>query len=193
MSRPNRIFIALPIPAARAEKLARLQSLIAPSLPGARWVTPQMFHLTLAFLGNVPDIELNPLCRAVTAAVRNLPSLTLSIWGLGVFPDAERPRVAWAGLKGDDLESLSALREVVVKAVSSVGYAPEDQRFSPHITLGHIKVGRETAGDHTPLLRHYERWPGGPLAIEEVVTYASQLTPEGPAYVALGRAPLKRR
>ena len=193
MSRPTRTFIAIPIPSDRAEKLLRLQTLIAPSLPGARWIEPDKFHVTLSFLGAVSDIELNPLCRAVSAAAQGFPPFPLSIFGLGMYPNAERPRVVWVGLKGDHLEVLSKLQEAVVAAVTAVGNAPEDPRFSAHITIGRLKPGREPDADHAALLRHYARWPGGTLAVHEVVTYASQFTPEGPAYVALGRAPLKRR
>lgn len=193
MSRPTRTFIALPVPGDRAEKLQRLQTLIAPSLPGARWVDRDKFHVTLAFLGDVPDEALNPLCLAVAEAVKPFPPLSLSIEGLGVFPDPTRPRVVWAGLRGDDLERVAAIQKAAAGAASGVGYPPEDDRFSPHVTLGRLKPGREAAGDCSPLLRHYERWRGGPLAVSEVVTFASQFLADGPAYVALGRAPLRGR
>jgi 2'-5' RNA ligase len=193
MSRPTRTFVAIPIPADRADRLARLQTLIAPTLTGARWEEPSKFHLTLAFLGDVPDIDLNPLCKAVAEAVKGYPPLAFTITRLGVFPDAQRPRVVWAGLVGENLERLDLLRASVVKAVASVGYTPEDDRFTPHITIGRLKPGRESTDDCTPLLRHYERWSAGPFTATEVITYASQFTPEGPAYVALGRAPLKGR
>ena len=193
MSRPTRTFIAIPIPPERAERLSRLQTLIAPTLTGARWIEPARFHITLAFLGDVPDIGLNPVCRAVAEAAKKCPPLALTITGLGVFPDPARPRVVWAGLEGADVEKLAALSKAVAAAVGSAGFAPEDDRFSAHITIGRLKPGRDATEDCTPLLRHYARWSAGPLAVDEVVTFASQFTAEGPAYVALGRASLKGR
>ena len=67
MSRPTRTFVAIPIPADQAERLSRLQSLIAPQLPSARWVKPEEFHLTLAFLGDVDDGDLPRICTAIAA------------------------------------------------------------------------------------------------------------------------------
>ncbi len=191
MSRPTRTFVAVPIPRDRAEKLQRLQTLIAPSLPNARWVDADKFHVTLAFLGDVPDEDLNPLCRTVTEALKEFPPFTLAIEKLGVFPNPARPRVVWAGLVGDGIEELAEIQKAVVAAVDGLGYAPEDTRFSPHVTLGRLKPGKDASDDCTPLLRHYERWMGGSFGVSEVITYASQFTVEGPAYVPLGRAPLR--
>ena len=193
MSRPTRTFLALPIPPDRADKLQRLQGLVAPAFPGARWVEPSKFHVTLAFLGDVPDEDLAPLCRAVSSAVEGFAPMTLAIEGLGVFPDPTRPRVVWAGLKSKDLGALAEIQEAAVRAAGEVGYPPEDDRFSPHVTLGRLKPGRGPSGDCTPILRHHERWKGGAFAVTEVVTYASQFLADGPAYVALGRAPLRGR
>jgi 2'-5' RNA ligase len=193
MSRPSRTFIAVTIPDDRAEKLQRLQTLIAPSLSGARWVEPDKFHVTLAFLGDVPDDVLNPLCRAVAESVKDLPPFTLAIEKLGVFPSPVRPRVVWAGLTGEGIDTLLEARRLVVEAAASVEYPPEDDRFSPHITIGRLKPKRGEDGDCSPLLRHYERWMGGSFFVNQIVTLASTLTPEGPAYMPLGRAPLRGR
>ncbi|MDB5351366.1 MAG: 2,3-cyclic phosphodiesterase [Planctomycetota bacterium] len=193
MSRPTRTFVAVPIPRDRAEKLQRLQTLIAPSLPNARWEEPDKFHVTLAFLGDVPDVDLSPICRAVAEAVKGFPRFELAIEKLGVFPNPSRPRVVWAGLTGDGVETLSEIQRAVVTAVDGLGYAPEDTRFTPHITLGRLKPGKDPTDDCSPLLRHFERWMGGSFGVPEIITYASQFTAEGPAYVPLGRAPLKGR
>ncbi len=193
MSRPTRTFIALTIPEEKAEKLARLQGLIAPSLPGCRWTAPRDFHVTLAFLGDIPVGDLNALCLAVAEAASPFPPLPLIAAGLGVFPNAERPRVVWVGLSGPGSEALKALRDAVAGAAASVGYPPEDDRFSPHVTLGRMKPGRGPSPDVGALLRHYERWSAGAFSAGEVVTFASAPTPEGSAYLALNRCPLRDR
>ncbi len=192
MSRPARTFVAIKVPDDRAEKLQRLQTLIAPTLTGARWVEPDKFHVTLAFLGDVPDEDLNPICIAVAEAVKDFRPIDLAILGLGVFPDQERPRVVWAGLEGE-IEAMGAIQKAIVAAVTNAGYPPDDDRFHPHITLGRLKPKRDETTDCGPLLRHHERWRGGSFHVSEVVTFASQFTAEGPAYVALGRAPLRGR
>jgi 2'-5' RNA ligase len=192
MARSTRTFIALPIPNPLKSKLERLQRLIAPDLPGASWVEPAGFHLTLAFLGDVDDTHLNNVCKAVAEAVKDLPPFGLTIKGLGAFPDASKPRVLWAGIEGD-IEPLGRLQEAVVEAVEKVDYPPDDDRFHPHITLGRLKVGRGREVDMTPLEAHYRNWAAGVFTADSVVTYASTSTPEGPAYAPLGVAPLAKR
>ena len=191
MAHATRSFVAIALPPAQRTRLSRLQTLIAPDLPNARWTLGDQFHVTLAFLGDIPDVDLNGLCRAVAEAVLPLRPFDLTLQGLGAFPDPARPRVAWVGLNGPNLDDLVALRTAVVGAVTSAGYPPEDDRFTPHVTLGRIKTSRDAQPDMTALVSHYRAWSAGIIPVAEVVTYASTLTPEGPAYMPLARAPLR--
>lgn len=188
----TRTFVAVPIPADRAAKLERLQTLIAPEMPGARWVAPKHFHITLAFLGDVENTDLARVCNAVRESAAGFDPFYLSLEGLGVFPNAERPRVAWVGFGEEGSIALKGLQRAVASALAQVGHPPEDDRFHPHVTLGRLKPGRGPGPNIEPLLAHYRRWMGGSFEAIEVVTFASTVTPDGPEYVALDKAPLGR-
>ena len=192
MASSSRIFVAFTVPDVQRTRLGRLQGLIAPEMPNARWVTPEMFHVTLAFLGDVPDIHLNTVCRAVAGASEGFPPLTLNLHSLGAFPDPARPRVAWVGLTGPDIEALGKLQQSIVEAVGEAGYPPDDERFTPHLTLGRIKSKKGEDLDLTPLIAHYRTWSAGNFAVNAVVTFSSTVTPEGPAYMTLASATLRR-
>jgi 2'-5' RNA ligase len=192
MASSSRIFVAFTVPDVQRTRLGRLQGLIAPEIPNARWVTPEMFHVTLAFLGDVPDVHLNAVCRAVAQACEGFPPLTVNLQSLGTFPDPARPRVAWVGLTGPDLEALGKLQRSIVEAVAEAGYPPEDDRFTPHLTIGYIKNKKGEHLDLTPLIAHYRTWSAGNFAVNAVVTFSSTVTPEGPAYMALASATLRR-
>jgi RNA 2',3'-cyclic 3'-phosphodiesterase len=192
MASSSRIFVAFTIPDVQRTRLGRLQGLIAPEIPNARWASPEMFHVTLAFLGDVPDVALNAVCRSVAAACEGFPPLTVNLQSLGAFPDPTRPRVAWVGLTGPGLDTLSELQRSIVKAVGEAGYPPEDDRFNPHLTLGRIKSKKGEDLDISPLVAHYRTWSAGNFAVNAVVTFASTLTPEGPAHMALAHATLRR-
>jgi 2'-5' RNA ligase len=94
---------------------------------------------------------------------------------------------------GPGVESLSALQKKVAQAVARAGYPPDDSRFHPHTTLGRVKSGRGPAPDLTPLLNHYRTWSAGSFTASECVTFASTLSPDGPVYAPLVRAPLEGR
>jgi len=192
MARTTRTFIAVAVPETLGQKLTRLQTLLAPELPGARWSETSPFHLTLAFLGDVADTDLNDVCSATTSAVSALPTFDLRLEGLGAFPDPARPRVVWVGAIGPGVAPLEALQQKVAEAVRDAGYPPDD-RFHPHVTLGRLKPGRGTSPDMTALVKHYRTWSPGSFTVAEAVVFASTVNPEGPHYAALGRGPLQAR
>jgi 2'-5' RNA ligase len=178
-----RLFIALSLPDKVRRELARIQS----GLQGAplRWADPAGMHLTLQFLGETPEGRVAALLTALAA----LPAapFTLRLEGLGAFPDLRRPRVIWVGL-GGELAALSRLQAAVLAATAPLGFAPEERRFHPHLTLGRVRqqagpeerraLGRavEGAAPPAPLA-----WAAGGPAL-----FQSTLTPAGAAYTALG-------
>jgi len=186
-----RTFIALPIPDVQRTRLGRLQGLIAPDLHGAHWVTPDLFHLTLAFLGDVPDVDLAAVCRSVAEATAGTTRFTLNLQSLGSFGDPTRPRTAWVGVGGPGLDALSALRRAVALGAAEAGYPPDSDRFDPHLTLGRLRLRKGEEVDMPKLIAHYRTWSAGNFEVASVVTYASTLTPEGPAYMALATVPIR--
>jgi 2'-5' RNA ligase len=148
-------------------------------------------HITLAFLGDVRNRDLNELCRAVAAAAEPCARFELEVRGLGAFPSPRKPRVVWAGATASDLAGLHELRTAVVQAATAVGYRSDDPRFHPHLTLGRIKSDRGAGCDLTELVGRHQDWSAGSFPVVEVVTFASTLGPGGAAYAALGRARLQ--
>jgi 2'-5' RNA ligase len=193
MSRATRTFIAVTLPDSLTRKLTRLQALLGPELPGTRWSATLPFHLTLAFLGDVPDADLNAICRATVEASASSSPFDLRLEGLGAFPAPGRPRVIWVGVNGAGLVPLERLRADIVGAVRDVGHPPEDDRFHPHVTLGRVKTVRGAPLDLTPWIKHYQTWSAGAWPISEAVVLASTLTPDGPEYMPLVHAPLRGR
>ena len=191
MPSTSRTFVALPIPEIQRVRLGRLQGLIAPDLPGAKWVTPELFHITLAFLGDVPDVDLAGLCRSVAEATAGLTRFTLNLQSLGAFGEPTRPRTAWVGVAGPGLDALLELREAVARAAAEAGYPPDTDRFDPHLTLGRLKLRRGEEVDMPRLIAHFRTWSAGNFEVSSIVTLASTLAPEGPTYMTLATAPIK--
>lgn len=192
MSQTTRTFIAIPLPDPMGDRLTRLQGRLAPQLPSVRWNETLPFHLTLAFLGDVPYVDLNKICGAMAEASRGFRRFELTVTGLGVFPNLARARVIWAKVEGPGLETLADLHKAVVAALDKVGCIPEDERFSPHVTLGRIKPGRSAAQPNSlaAVVARHQTWSAGAFTAGEVVAFSSTVTPEGPAYAPLARAPL---
>ena len=192
MASTSRIFVAFTVPEVQRTRLGRLQGLIAPEIPNARWVTPEMFHVTLAFLGDVPDTDLNVVCRAVAAATSGIPPFKVNLQSLGAFPDSEKPRVVWVGMTGPGIEILNQLQKSIVGAVTEAGFPPEDDRFHPHLTLGYLKSKKGESIDINPLVNHFRMWSAGNFSVSGVTTFSSVTTPEGPAYMSMANATLRK-
>lgn len=122
-----RAFVAIALPDTIRSALAVEQFL----LPLPRRVEPDSFHMTLCFLGEIPDVILEAAHEGFSAIA--MPAFPLTIAGLGLFGGA-RPRVAWAGAEGG--APLLRLQAKVERAARVAGAEPEARRFTPHVTLG---------------------------------------------------------
>lgn len=134
-----RVFIALAPPDHAKEELARELRPAYGTHPHMRWNRIEDWHITLAFLGELPAGTV-PLLRrplADLAAARRPPSLALR--GSGNFDD----RVLWSGI-GGDLDELHALAVEVRTTVKHCGVVFEERPFRPHLTLA-----RARRGDHS--------------------------------------------
>ncbi len=190
-----RLFLAISLPAQVKEKLAELQNKLAASGAGVRWVRPEGIHLTLKFLGNVPESRIPEIVSVVQEVVRkNAPAvIRLGVKGVGTFPPRGTPRVVWAGLTGD-LVALARLQQALEAALARLGFAPEKRPFVPHLTLGRVK----SAKNKKALLQSVDRYreeefvPAQTIAIKELVLYQSTLHPEGAIYTPLKHFPFKQ-
>jgi RNA 2',3'-cyclic 3'-phosphodiesterase len=192
MPETTRTFIAVAIPAPLGEKLTRLKARLAPEIPAVRWTSTLPFHVTLVFLGDVRNADLNQVCAVVSEAASPVPPFEVRVQGIGAFPNPARPRVIWAGLKSPEPSPLVQLRETIARNLARIGYRSDKDRFTPHATLGRIKPDRRNppAPDLTKILSAYENWDAGTFTVRELTTFASTLTPQGPVYAPLAQARL---
>ncbi|MEP7083082.1 MAG: RNA 2',3'-cyclic phosphodiesterase [Chloroflexota bacterium] len=105
-----------------------------PDLAGLRWSEPESWHLTLAFLGDVPAADLPRLTSALEAAGRGHEVGELRTSGLGGFPSTARARVAWCGV-ADPAGRLGALGDAVRDALA----LPRTEPFNAHVTLARAR------------------------------------------------------
>jgi 2'-5' RNA ligase len=95
-----RLFVAIVPPAPAVAELDRQLAARRPAAgPGLRWTTPDAWHLTLAFLGEVPEPVLPELSTRLERAAGRHPAQLLAIRGAGAFPGPARARVLWAGIQ----------------------------------------------------------------------------------------------
>jgi 2'-5' RNA ligase len=125
-----RLFTALEIPGGIADRLQGLQR----GIEGARWIERENFHITLRFIGDIPE----DVAADVDTALQEVPfePFELEMEGVGEF-GGRKPHALWAGVKlTEPLKRLQARHE---SAVRRAGLAPETRKYMPHVTLARLR------------------------------------------------------
>ena len=187
-----RTFIALELPKSVKSSLAQLQDILKQHEQAhVKWVHPDSIHLTLKFLGNVDAGTIPELTDAISEAAGGNAPFHLNLGHLGAFPNVRAPRVIWVGLEGE-LASLLTLQKSVEGALTTLGFAPENRRFSPHLTLGRIR-DKATPGDRRRLgeaVNSLKTEAASPFKINAINLMRSTLTREGALYTCLASVTL---
>lgn len=145
-----RAFVAAELPEAVRLELEAVQQQCQDRRLDFKWVSPASLHLTLKFLGDIPQETFLAALQALDTPLVLGGPLRLSVGGVGAFPSARRARILWAGLEGD-LATLSRAARQLDTRVARVGIAREAREFSPHITLGRAR-GSSGTRDVTALV-----------------------------------------
>ena len=193
-----RTFVAVELDAPMRQALAQAQAALRGRLeksagPDVRiqWVKPESIHLTLKFLGDIQEDRVPDVQAALTQVAGGQSRFAVSVEGLGVFPDIRAPRVVWVGM-ATHVDALKRLAADIESALGTIGFAPEQRPFHPHLTLARVKersreVGRAVSAGGLPT----QEVKLGELTIAAVSLMKSELQPSGPVYVRLCHVPLK--
>ncbi len=106
-----------------------------------RWTSLEAWHITLAFLPEVNEVQFARLLPRLERAARRHAAFSLSFAGAGAFPSAGRANVLWSGLAGDR-QALSELAASVAAAARRAGAPPPDagRAYRPHVTLARCRA-----------------------------------------------------
>lgn len=188
-----RTFIAIELDAELRMNLGRLQDQlrrrVAPR--SIRWVRPEGIHLTLKFLGDTPSARVSEVEAALVRAAAGIPCFTVTMGGLGCFPNARRPRVVWVGLQ-EATGALARLRDAVEAEVSPLGFPTERRQFQPHLTLGRVQR-RASTSEVREIGNAVMASPTGTvdeMTVSSVSYIKSDLRPTGAVYTILSEAKL---
>ncbi|HPG41356.1 MAG TPA: RNA 2',3'-cyclic phosphodiesterase [bacterium] len=182
-----RTFICFDIPASIREQLAVLQNHLKSCGRGVSWTNPAGIHLTLKFLGDVPEVKIKDINIAVKNTVQGLAPLAIKIAGTGAFPNLRRPRVYWVGVH-EATGQLAECQKQIDLALEKHGFAREARAFSPHLTLGRVK-SLEAVEAISRELAHKE-YEFGEYNANEIIIMKSDLRPTGAVYTPLFRIKL---
>jgi RNA 2',3'-cyclic 3'-phosphodiesterase len=156
----------------------------------ANWAPVTQMHLTLKFLGEITEAEMVDVCRVVQSATAEVESFEIIFRGAGAFPSLANPKTLWIGVD-DGAESLIELQSTIEAALyKELRYPREHRRFTPHLTIGRVKRDNDLEPLVEALAANAD-FDADLCVVDEVITFSSTLTSNGPLYEALAVAPLK--
>jgi len=182
-----RTFVCLELPTTIQVQAEALQHKLADLGSSIRWVDPPNLHLTLRFLGEISGTQLRAVCCAVCNAASQVDTFSLELSGTGCFPSARRPRAFWIGVTKN--ASLTLLCGALEEQLFSAGFDREVRPFSPHLTLGRVRVDRMSVRVREVLAK--AEFEAASFLVTNVTVMKSQLGKSGAVHTPVAREPLQ--
>ncbi len=126
-----RLFTGVELPADVCQDLAIMKG----GIEGARWIDPDNYHLTLRFIGDIPDRMADELTIELQRVVA-MPAFSVSLAGVGVFGTKKPHSLHVKVEESPDLRRLQAMHERICQ---SLGMPPEQRKFTPHVTIARLR------------------------------------------------------
>ena len=177
-----RTFIAIPVdvPQALKEILGVLEEKFAGER--IRWVEPGKMHITLRFIGEMPEEDINAIRSGFSSAYSLFTPAVYRLRGLGTFSHRSALKVLWAGVENESV--FYDLYAATQQLLEGIVPASDNGGFRPHLTVARMKQICEPARIRNELA-HFRNTDFGTSALKRVVFYRSMLRPSGAVYEEL--------
>lgn len=184
-----RLFIALNIPKKEKDRIHRAARKLREEDFPVRWVKPELYHLTLKFLGETSPDRVSAIQTVLEGVTETTAGFTMEIGGFGAFPTIRRPRVLWLGV--DPSPALRCLKQDLEWALSEHGFERETRAFHPHFTLGRATSNAGAGAFRGLDALAAELSYSGEVKVRKVDLMESHLSASGPRYEILESFHLK--
>jgi RNA 2',3'-cyclic 3'-phosphodiesterase len=182
-----RVFCAVEIPLSVREAVLRHINCLKELVPDARasWSRDANLHLTLKFLGEIPQTSVSNFSEAASRAVAGLTPFAIRLEKTGGFPKHGSPRVLWIGIN-DVTGKLAELHARLENEAAREGFEKEDGRaFHPHLTVARLRYAQHAR----PLADAHKQTEFKPaeIAVSELLVIRSELSSAGSKYTVISR------
>ncbi len=182
-----RAFVGIDIDEAVRQKLVAVQEQLAATGPQLKLVEPPNIHVTMKFLGEVPEDKISTIADALGKAVAGTAQFNIDVRGIGVFPNLRYIRVVWAGV-AEGRDEVIGLQQKIEHELGPLGFRSE-RDFVPHLTIARVKTAKQKERLAT-FVKEMADAEFGVTRAQAVELKQSTLTPKGPIYSTLAQIKL---
>jgi 2'-5' RNA ligase len=182
-----RCFIALEMPIEIQIKLGDIIGQLKKTGADVKWVDPSNIHLTLKFLGEIPESAVLRAGLGLNTLKGKFKTIHSGLGGLGAFPSLDRPKVIWAGLS-QGAEEIKEIYREVERLTADISEEEKGREFSPHLTLGRVRSNKNIQQLKEAIKK--ADIPKNDIRITRLALMKSTLTREGAIYSVLNEAEL---
>ncbi len=184
-----RLFVAIDLPKDIKKEFFPLSLKLAKKIP-LTLVSQENLHLTLVFLGERDEDQVEQIKKALKSVAEGFFSFTLTLKDLAIFPDNKKPRGIWFNLGGQK-EKLFSLYKKTIDGLLKESIKLEEKYFeySPHCTIGRFPRKVKMPGN----INQKISWVNlnKSFLVEKVILFKSEMSMAGPTYFKLGEFRLK--
>ena len=183
-----RCFIAIELSKEIKDALAQVEDEFKKTISGVKWLKPDNIHLTLKFLGNVEEENIEKVKDVLAQTASQAGPFKIKLSSPGAFPGPGNPRVIWIGIEEGKNET-SSLVNILESELAPLGIEKKSRAFHPHLTLARVKFLKDKNSLKNALTRI--QVPQTEMTASKITLFQSTLTREGAVYTALCEAGLK--
>ena len=176
-----RLFTGLEIP----DDVRAALSMLRGGLPGARWIDPENYHLTLRFIGDVDDVIAREVMLVLGRVRRS--GFELRLDGVSSF-GGRKPRAVVATVASSP--AVMELQAEHERLMQRIGIEPEGRKFTPHVTLARLRDS--SSHDVAEYLSARGGFRSAPFEVSNFVLFSSRASVGGGPYVVEAAYPLAR-
>ncbi|MFC1663270.1 RNA 2',3'-cyclic phosphodiesterase [Patescibacteria group bacterium] len=162
----ERTFIGVKLHDDVIESIKYIDNKLIEGFKDANFVRPETCEMTLAFVGNLSDSDINKIISKMDN-LNSLNNFYLNMFGPVYFPDNSKRMLV---LKAPTTKSMSGLISKIDSLLKdAINYNDIKNKFIPHITLARLKKNISTIKD-TKTIK---------IKVDNINLFSSQLTPRG--------------
>ncbi len=190
MPETMRLFVAIELSEELRNKLYDFESELNDPNDKISWVSSQNIHLTLKFLGDVPQTKVDLIKKEIQNVSLLCQKFYASIKGAGSFPEKGRPNVIWVGVR-EGCEDIVNVFNILEDRLSLLSFEKDKRKYYPHLTLGRVKYIKDITSFSQKIVLHKEDL-FGKFCVNGISLIKSTLTPKGSIYEILYQSQFKK-